>query len=406
MKLLLKLVTLGLLSRLLRAVGFVFPVKPRKWVVGGDRGLLPEGNSLHLFDYVLAQRPDIRIVWITRAKICVAAVRARGGEAHLNFSLVGLFHVLTAEVYLFSIDPSDVALVNPKRTLVVNLWHGMPMKKILHDAMESSLRTVARPTIWQRFAQGVAWSDVSFHIATADYYREILQSAFRSPSVEITGQPRDDFLVGADRLQRSLEIKRHMGWEGRLVITYLPTHRKYGKGQRPSTLFHDREAEVRERLGAKVLIVTKNHSLMGASDVRKPPSDAIIVELDRGAIETQALLLATDVLVTDYSSVFVDFLLTNRPIIFYWVDDYATGDNELYFNDEALLPGKVVTAENDLLEVLAMAQRDSRYTQEMRMRLINRYHTHVDGKSSARVIAKIDEYLRIRSGLGGSRSTR
>lgn len=390
MKLQLKLVALGILRRVLRLVGGAIPVRPKKWVIGGDRQLAPEGNSLHLFRHVLQHRPDLRLIWISRSTACVETIRSSGGEAYLNFSVHGIFHVLTAEVYCFSIDPSDVELVNPSRTMVVNLWHGMPMKKIIYDAADSKLRTVSRPTIWQRFAAGVKWSDVVFHIATSSYYAEILASAFRGGAVEITGEPRCDLFFKPDRGERAAKIRRSMGWEKRRIVTYLPTHRKYGKGARAQPLFAARESEVRARFGADVLIVTKNHSLMASA--KSGTATGFRIELERGSIETQDLLLVTDILVTDYSSVFVDFLLTDRPIYFLWSDDYATADNELYFSDPRLLPGTVVATERELEDALASALNCSRQDADRRRELMGRYHAYCDGRGSERVLQTIDRY--------------
>jgi len=59
-----------------------------------------------------------------------------------------------------------------------------------------------------------------------------------------------------------------------------------------------------------------------------------IKNIKNNNIETQELLLIADILITDYSSIYIDFLLTNKPIVFYAYDikNYLSKDRELYFN--------------------------------------------------------------------------
>ena len=79
-----------------------------------------------------------------------------------------------------------------------------------------------------------------------------------------------------------------------------------------------------------------------------------IVDLTGHSYDTQELMFNSDVLITDYSSCYIDYLLLNRPIVFYSYDleDYLKNDREMYYDYEDVAPGDVCTDFNQLFKAL------------------------------------------------------
>jgi CDP-glycerol glycerophosphotransferase len=104
--------------------------------------------------------------------------------------------------------------------------------------------------------------------------------------------------------------------------------------------------------------------------------------------EMQELYLASDVLVTDYSSVFFDYAALRRPMVFYAYDieRYRDDVRGFYLDYESLIPGPLVTTESELLDTLQRLDVvDAQYAQQ-RERFLRRFAPHDDARSAARVV--------------------
>lgn len=83
---------------------------------------------------------------------------------------------------------------------------------------------------------------------------------------------------------------------------------------------------------------------------------------------TQELLLATDLLITDYSGCYVDFLVLNRPILHFAYDReyYEGSDRGLYFDLDEVAGGPVVTSFQDLCEAIKKSFVDQSFGEQQR----------------------------------------
>lgn len=112
-------------------------------------------------------------------------------------------------------------------------------------------------------------------------------------------------------------------------------------------------------------------------------------------IDIYELLAITDILITDYSSVYFDFLLTGRPIIFtpFDLDDYIRKERELYFNYHEVTPGPKCRDWNEvLLELEKIISGKDDYKKERQI-VNNRFNTFQDGNSSKRVVEFIQQQI-------------
>ena len=130
----------------------------------------------------------------------------------------------------------------------------------------------------------------------------------------------------------------------------------------------------------------------GSKNTKTDQYDLVISVSEMGII-----LKLTDVLVTDYSGVWVDFLLTNRPIISFCYDmDSYLDDRGFYYDYEAIFPGRINTNFNTFLEDLNQNLKD----RIPRDRLIKksdirqRFHKYSDGQSTHRVTEEVIRLLK------------
>jgi CDP-glycerol glycerophosphotransferase (TagB/SpsB family) len=207
-------------------------------------------------------------------------------------------------------------------------------------------------------------------------------SAFRaSPDdVAVTGLPRNDLLGLPDG-----EVIRHFGLEappsvapGRRLVLYVPTFRDFDRVGRSIPLDWCGIEALMEKHDAAFLLKLHPHDAASTPSLTKYPR----IQLLPGDSDIYPALRHTEVLITDYSSVFFDFLLCNRPVIFYPYDivDYRTRDRGFYYPYEEVTPGHHVHDRRQLLrrldEVLAQGDPDH---EEARRLVRERFHSTEEG---------------------------
>ncbi len=103
------------------------------------------------------------------------------------------------------------------------------------------------------------------------------------------------------------------------------------------------------------------------------------------------ILPLADMLITDYSSIYFDYLLTNKPIIFtpFDYEKYITKDRELYYDYNEVTPGPKCNDWNEVLEWIKKFEENSNLFQEKRYKIKNKFHKYQDNKRCGKVINAI-----------------
>lgn len=275
----------------------------------------------------------------------------------------------------------------PASAVKVNLWHGMPIKDV------------------GRF--GTLVDDMA--IATCRESQTVLSRAFGHSleKVPITGQPKNDVLFRPVPRPPALE---HFGPDCR-IVSYMPTYR----GDFLQTAEHTRSnpsgillascltGEL--SLALESLLERRNAVLVIKPHLRnRPPAVALsrVVIMDEydgstESLDSHELMSISDVFITDYSSVYFDFLLTGRPLIVFAPDfeDYARKQNLLY-DLRALAAGAFADSETELLRLIDQSLENPAWNEEERRAMSDRFNVHQDGRSSARVVVATRSLQRAR----------
>jgi CDP-glycerol glycerophosphotransferase (TagB/SpsB family) len=269
----------------------------------------------------------------------------------------------------------------------VNLWHGMPVKRLPADSEVGRNQT-----------------DVT--IATSEVHASHLAETWglRDDQVRVTGLPRNDVLVRprpapSPWLAERLRGRPHVLWLPTFRSTVIGPQLTDGVDLGTETQFAGADlATVDALMGDLGLHCTiKPHPLAAPPAAVDLPNVSVLGEGDLARVgHTLYELLATaDVLVTDHSSVWIDHLLTGRPVVFAVsdLDEYAAGRG-YYFDDLVdLLPGPVVRDVDGLREALAALAGGDDPWQARREAARALHHRHVDDGSAARVAAVVLEQL-------------
>jgi CDP-glycerol glycerophosphotransferase len=264
-------------------------------------------------------------------------------------------------------------------------WHGTPLKRIGHDL-------AGRPKALREY-RGVLrqpsenWQYV---VSPGAFATPILHRAF-SPDAQVieTGLPRTDVLFRPDREQLADEVKLRLGVPAdKRVVLYAPTYRDH-LGARDGYRFGPLLdlAVLRSALGEDdVLLFRKHRSMVGAL----PPEADGFVDVSAYPDATE-LLLAVDVLVTDYSSAIFDFASTNRPMVFFTPDleTYRDTIRGFSIDFEADAPGPLLGTTDAVVDALRDLDAVSASFSERYERFVATYCALADGKAASRAVEHV-----------------
>lgn len=270
----------------------------------------------------------------------------------------------------------------PANVVSVNVWHGMPIKKI-GWLIENDPGTTAR-----------------FTLATSPFWAEIMERAMRPHGdVLSSGLPRNDRLFSN---RNAVVEKLGLGGDHRL-LAWLPTYRKSVRGL-PRTdgieagnVFEMPDVDP-ERLNSflksrNAVLLIKPHP-MAAFEASKTWSHLLIVDdawLRQRSLSLYELLGATDLLVSDISSVVIDYLLLDRPIIHAFADrgEYESSRGFTVEPIDDWFAGPVATNSQELQDALesVLSGHDEEATK--RRNLLKLSHRHRDGGATRRLLEAI-----------------
>ncbi len=188
-------------------------------------------------------------------------------------------------------------------------------------------------------------------VSPSPYCSRIFRSAFGydGPMLEI-GYPRNDVLVRDDG-DRRRQVRQRLGLaDDDQVVLYAPTWREY-LGVRTSKPVYVDVERLTSALPDAVLLVRGHYNSTGQRDLFE--GDERVHDVTRYP-DVADLFLAADALVTDYSSVMFDFVLTDRPVVLLVPDleQYRDVERGFYFDIESRAPGPLVTTTDEVVEVL------------------------------------------------------
>ena len=220
-------------------------------------------------------------------------------------------------------------------------------------------------------------------IANGKYWKKPYALAFgvREEDVIVTGMPRLDLLSDEDRLLNAKErlLLKYPHLANKKVILYAPTFRgNVLDGTRQVKI--DLE-KILQDLGEGYALIYKLHPLLKDQDLGR--GERIVEANDEDLYDLFAL---SDILVTDFSSISLDFSLLNRPI-YYFVPDLEEylNDRGCFIDYEIEMHGFMAKNEKELVELIKEERNDNA------LHLKNKFLDHHDGENLKRVIALIEE---------------
>lgn len=291
--------------------------------------------------------------------------------------------------------------LNYKNRIIINLWHGIALKRLFfaanEDVAKHTTRVKYRTQERKHYAGLIASSDIDSYAMAAMFYPLNYQQIW------LTGLPRNDFLTQAEEqlpryIQDSLGLIRHIKQDKKLIV-YAPTYRQTSVSE-TSHYYQFEQAEI----DALKRLLQENNAVLGYRphyfknseqyfNLDQFIDNQFIFDVSQAVVpEYSALARELDVLVTDYSSVYIEALYLNKPVICfgYDIEHYRTQEDGLLYDMDLAFPGPVVKCFADVLtaihEKLHANPQDIQREQATAKKLFFKYD---DAQNSKRVVERI-----------------
>ena len=287
-------------------------------------------------------------------------------------------------------------IIPKKDQVFTQCWHGTPLKRLGFDLThyDNQLNTVKE----MRKRYKVETEKFSYFISPSAYASGVFRSAWnlkefgKNDIIIEKGYPRNDFLFKYTENDVSEIKKRILGEDikNKKIILYAPTYRA---NQHESGVGYVYKEEVdfekmREKLGDKFIILFRPHYFVASVFNFDKYKGFVYNASDVDDIND--LYVISDMLITDYSSVFFDYANLKRPIIFYMydLDYYRDESNGFYFDVEENLPGKIVKTDDDLIDEIIRVSKEFKYDEKYK-KFNEKFNYLDDGEASKRVVETV-----------------
>jgi len=338
------------------------------------------GNARAFYEFIKLNHSEFDLVWVIENQSAYPDLKTVKPKS------VGWFFCFIRSKYIVTTH-NEMIGVKGKNQVYISLWHGMPLKKICY--------------LGDYDYQGM--EDYSaYRIASSEIMRSIISASFREKAnnVYITGQPRNDYLFEEDKANDLLAGIQ----ENKKVILYMPTFREnqeakeYSDGEK---IERDNFLRVKDfsltelndfLIGKNYHLIVKLHpyeenSLLNINlgECITLITTAILREQD---IDVNHLMAKSDILISDYSSAYFDFMILNRPICFLIPDLDAYAENRSGFTLEPVeswMPGAKVHTQKELLIELEELAKGNDIFAGKRNEISEMINKHKDNKNSERV---------------------
>ncbi|CAD2078584.1 CDP-glycerol glycerophosphotransferase family protein [Jeotgalicoccus coquinae] len=291
--------------------------------------------------------------------------------------LKGLYHLATAK-YLF-VDNYHVVLAACNfRTPVkcIQLWHANGAVKYF-GCRDKTIKN--RPASAHRRFKKV-YSRFHYIAVSSDEMAYIFKEAFGAGPERIikSGVPRTDFFYHPDAVDTAAaEIHAALPeLESKKILLYAPTFRD---DEYDVTKIHLDIDTMKKQLSADYHLLLKLHPAVKLTGFE---NDEFVTDVS-GDFDINPLLLAADILITDYSSIPFEFSILKKPMIFfpYDLNEYEKSRG-LWFNYQSYMPGPVAFSTKEIINIL----KNNNFDMERIEAFNNQWNKYSSGNSAAHLV--------------------
>ena len=314
----------------------------------------------YIYEELLKQKRVFRAVWVYQGKETHKNIPGHVVQVHRGSQ--EYFEYLAKAKYWVN-NIRFTVTYKPKGTIYLNTWHGTPLKRLGLDIEVEGPEAEARENFLKESRN---WD---YLLAQNEFAAKTLKRAFDVKGKVLTyGYPANEIFY-TDNLQQSAEaIRKKLSLpEDKKVILYAPTWRDdLRKGNKWEYSFNLQLNlnRMQDELGREYILLLRLHHLV-SDKLNFEKYSKFVYDVSQYD-DTSEILAISDILITDYSSIFFDYGSLKRPILFYMYDyeKYVSKLRGFYLDTDKDLPGEVIHTFDRLMDRLKNIEEYERVYRE------------------------------------------
>ena len=344
-------------------------------------------NTKYLYLY-LNNKTDYNTIWICENSLMREKFIKKGYKhVYSKNSLKGLYFSLKAKYFFTDFTLNDILnSITFRAGICINLWHGIPLKKIGHD---DNYTKFANLPLWKKTIHNLLIYKDNYYISNNEYEQNCYETAFLASKnkIKILGSPRLDVLFhgfpNEDLFMEEDYAKiKSLKEQGKKLFFYTPTFRDTGK---------DISGWLKSE---KLKLFLQKNNIILVCKLHPFDKNSLKFELTENfykmdnVSDVYPILKYTDCLISDYSSVYFDYLLLDKPILYYVPDleEYQEQCRGFYGPYEELTAGIKSKNEEELLKAMQDVINGIDNYKEQRKVLRDKMFKYQDGRNCERVL--------------------
>lgn len=389
-------------------IDFCLKIIPQKniWVCGFWMGEKFSNNPKAFYYYLEGIGQDV--YFMVKDRRLYEDLKRQKVNVLSFYSFKTLLICLQAKYLVTSVSYTDLsylAYINSRSKILINTWHGngiksLEMKKSDYykfNFIEAFLFKVVRFCLVSYIGR-----DVDYAVAGSDQTVEKMKKYFRlnsSDSVLVTGIPKNDLFLSKSEDPFTVKyLEKTKFKDGEKIIFYAPTYRNYKFKDLEFDILRENNFNLTEfnnflkENSLKMYISLHFKLLLKPNVYKKYETENIIIINNKEINNDNSYLLAkSDILITDYSSIFTDFLLTQKPIIFNPFDykEYMTKDKGMHYDYNEVTPGPKAKNWQEVQSYISEFLKNPNLYNEERKKVNKLFNKYTDGRSCERLYKEI-----------------
>ena len=364
-------------------IGSIFPIKKNLVFSVMTHDSSESGNIKALTNY-MSKKGSYKFYYMVKEE--------RKAFFHLIFVLP--FIMCKADILLMDNAFMPMSFFKVRReTKVLQLWHGTgSIKKFGQDSNKGRIKELEK-----RLNSNIDYLFVNSDLLTDEY-----AGAFGVDKAKVyaTGLPRTDWLlklINDDKLDEKLNTikdkisrKKNISIKGKKIILYAPTFRD---DEVDNPKLHINIEKLMKNLPDNIILFLRLHPFVSSAFNEKDllPNSFNVSDYK----DLNELMVVSDGLITDYSSLIFDYCVLNKPMYFFADDivEFGLNGRGFYLDYNKELPGIIPDSEEDLARIIIkdLSDKNSEAFKPVRDEFIKKYYKWLDGNSAKRVYETIVE---------------
>jgi CDP-glycerol glycerophosphotransferase len=369
---------------LYRKVFMKMPLQENQIVFESFLGKNYSDSPKYMYEYMIDKNMDYKYIWIFNEP----GKKIPGNAKQIKRFSLRYFYYLATSKYWVSNSRLPKYLDKREGNIYIQTWHGTPLKRLVFDMNDVHS---ANPNYKRDFYQQSRRWD--YLVSANQYSSDIFRRAFLFDKQMLeVGYPRNDILYHPNKDEIAKKIKQKLNIPlDKKIILYAPTWRDddfYEPGKYKFNLKLDLK-QMKERLGDEYVVILRMHYFI-ADDIETTGVEDFAYNLSKYD-DIAELYLISDILITDYSSVFFDYANLQRPILFYTYDleKYRDTLRGFYIDMENDLPGPLLKTSEEVIETIVHIEEEKQAFKEKYDLFYEKFCKWDNGKASEKVVKEV-----------------